>query len=151
MCHVISDVLPNDRYFALEQRCATLQKTMHEKSQLLKDTIENEGRIPKDVLLALRTQGFYGLNGEVEFGGEALSVTETTRLLEELASIDLSLSETVAGPLTLGYSAIQIFGNDDQVSFPGSNLGLYKMLENCHKFILYIKSCSIRKGIRMLH
>ena len=135
MCRVISDVLPNDRYFALEQRCATLQKTMHEKSQLLKDTIENEGRIPKDVLLALRTQGFYGLNGEVEFGGEALSVTETTRLLEELASIDLSLSETVAGPLTLGYSAIQIFGNDDQVSFPGSNLGLYKMLENCHKFM----------------
>ena len=115
MCHVISDVLPNDRYFALEQRCATLQTTMHEKRQLLNDTIKNEGRIPKDVLLALRTQGFYGLNADVEFGGEELSVTETTRLLEELASIDLSLSETVAGPLTLGYSAIQIFGNDDQV------------------------------------
>ena len=88
---------------------------MLEKRQLLKDTIDSEGRIPKDVLLALRSQGFYGLHAKAEDGGEGLSTTETTRLLEELASIDLSLSEAVATPLTLGYSAIQMFGTDDQV------------------------------------
>jgi alkylation response protein AidB-like acyl-CoA dehydrogenase len=107
--------LPNDRYFSLERRIETLNKTMFEKRQLLQDTIDNEGRIPKDVLFALRSQGFYGIASKAEHGGEGLTVTETTRLLEELALIDLSLSETIAGPVTLGLSAIQRFGTAEQV------------------------------------
>ena len=75
----------------------------------------SEGRIPKDILLLLRSQGFYGFRSTVEDGGEGLTVTEATRLFEELASIDLSLSETVAVPATFGYRAIELFGSDEQV------------------------------------
>ena len=108
-------MLTNDRYFALEKRCVKLHATIAEKLPILEETIQTEGRIPKDVLLSLRSQGFYGLGASVEHGGEGLTVTETIRLLEELASIDLSLSETVAVPATLGYRAIELFGTDDQV------------------------------------
>ncbi len=110
------DVLPNDRYYALDKRCTKLNQSILEKKDLLQETIKSEGRIPKDILLSLRSQGFYGLRSKVEDGGEGLTVTEATRLFEELASIDLSLSETIAVPATLGYRAIELFGSDEQVS-----------------------------------
>jgi len=109
------DVLPNDRYYALDKRCTKLNQSMIEKKDLLQETIKCEGTIPKDILLLLRSQGFYGLRSKVEDGGECLTVTEATRLIEELASIDLSLSETVAVPATFGYRAIELFGSDEQV------------------------------------
>lgn len=102
------DVLTNDRYFALEKRVKKLGKLVEEKSEVLEGSINNEGRISKDFLLGLRGQGFYGLDAPVELGGEGLTVTETVRLLEELAAVDLSLAETVAVPLTMGYSAIEV-------------------------------------------
>ncbi len=111
------DVLTNDRYFALDKRCDKLHATIAEKVSLLEEAIQTEGRIPKDILLPLRSQGFYGLGASVEHGGEGLTVTETVRLLEELASVDLSLSETVAVPATLGYRAIELYGTEDQVGY----------------------------------
>ena len=102
------DVLTNDRYFSLEKRVKKLGKLVEEKGETLEDSINSEGRIPKDFLLALRSQGFYGLDAPSELGGEGLCVTETVRLLEELAAVNLSLAETVAVPLTMGYSGIQV-------------------------------------------
>ena len=55
------DVLPKDRYHSLEERCQRAKQTLHTKRDLV-DSIEQEGRVPKDLLLALRSQGFYGLN-----------------------------------------------------------------------------------------
>lgn len=111
------DVLPNDRYFDLEERCTRLHKTLKENAETLETSIREEGRVPKTILLALRSQGFYGLNSKVEDGGEGLSVTETARLLEELSTFDLSVSESVAIPLTMGYKAIELFGTDTQKNF----------------------------------
>lgn len=86
-----------------------MAKLVEEKGEALEGSINSEGRIPKDFLLGLRSQGFYGLEAPAELGGEGLTVTETVRLLEELAAVDLSLAETVAVPLTMGYSGIQVF------------------------------------------
>ncbi len=102
-------MLTNDRYFGLEKRLHNLKNLIEEKGKILEDSINADGRIPKDVLLGLRSQGFYGLAATTEEGGEGLTMTETVRLLEELAAVDLSLSETVAIPLTMGYSGIQVY------------------------------------------
>lgn len=101
-------MLTNDRYFALEKRVNKLRKLIDEEADILEDSINRDGRIPRGVLLGLRSQGFYGLDAPTADGGEGLTVTETIRLQEELAAVDLSLSETVAVPLTMGYSAIQV-------------------------------------------
>ena len=43
--------------------------------------------------MALRSYGLFGLRGQISENGENLSVTESLRLLEEVANSDLNLSK----------------------------------------------------------
>ena len=106
------DVIDNDSYYDMFNRCSKVKDTLNEKKDLV-DSIDNEGRVSKDLLLALKSQGFYALNVPENEGGEGLSVTESLRLIEEL-SVNLSLSENIITPATLGYKALQLFGTDSQ-------------------------------------
>ena len=105
------DVLPKDRYEDLERRCQKARETFQSKRDLV-DKIDQEKRVPKDLLMALRSQGFYGLNVPKEDGGQGLSMTESCRLMEEL-SVDMSLSETVSSAANIGYKSIQLYGSED--------------------------------------
>ena len=91
-----------------------MQDIIKERQSLI-DSIDIDGKVSKDLLLALRSQGYYGLNVAEAEGGEGLSMTETLRLFEEL-SVDLSLSESIITPVTLGYKAIQLCGSEVQKS-----------------------------------
>ena len=108
------DVINNDSYNDMFKRCTKVQDTLKEKKNLV-DNIDIDGKVSKDLLLALRSQGFYALNVPDTEGGEGLSMTESLRLIEEL-SVDLSLSENIITPATLGYKAIQLFGSEIQKS-----------------------------------
>jgi len=108
------DVINNDSYNDMFKRCTKVQDILKEKKNLV-DNIDIEGKVSKDLLLALRSQGFYALNVTDAEGGEGLSMTESLRMIEEL-SVDLSLSENIIAPATLGYKAIQLFGSDVQKS-----------------------------------
>ena len=55
------DVLPKDRHLGLEERVRNARQTLRGKQEAV-DAIAAEGKVPKDLLLALRSQGFYGLN-----------------------------------------------------------------------------------------
>jgi len=104
------DVLQKDRHQSLANRCLKAAESLREKRDLV-DKIGTEKRVPKDILLALRSQGFYGLNVPVENGGEGLGLTETCRVMEEL-SVDMNLSETIASAANIGYKALQLFGSE---------------------------------------
>ena len=106
------DVINNDAYHDIFTKCAKVKDTLEEKKGLI-DSIDKNGKVSKDLLYALRSQGFYGLNVPEKDGGEGLSMTETLRMIEEL-SVNLSLSESIVTPLTMGYKAIQLFGTEEQ-------------------------------------
>ena len=108
------DVINNDAYYDMFRRCKKVQEILKEKKNLV-DNIDIDRKVSKDLLLALRSQGYYALNVAEAEGGEGLSMTESLRLIEEL-SVDLSLSENIITPATLGYKAIQLFGSDVQKS-----------------------------------
>ena len=112
--HILSypDVINNETYYDLFDRCNKTQNILEQKKDLI-ENIDREGKVSKDILLALRSQGFYGLSVPKKDGGEGLSVTETLRLVEEL-SVNLSLSESVITAATLGYKAVQLFGTEKQ-------------------------------------
>jgi len=107
-------VINNDAYEDMFKRCTKVRDTLKEKINLV-ENIDSDRKVSKDLLLALRSQGFYALNVAEAEGGEGLSMTESLRLFEEL-SVDLSLSENIITPVTLGYKAIQLFGSDRQKS-----------------------------------
>ena len=104
------DVLNNDAYHDMFKRCSKVQEILKEKKNLV-DSIDSDGKVSKDLLLSLRSQGYYALNIPENEGGEGLSMTETLRLIEEL-SVDLSLSETIITPITVGYKALQLHGSE---------------------------------------
>ena len=108
------DVINNDAYHDIFKRCAKVKDTLNEKKELV-DSIDNNGKVSKDILLALRSQGFYGLHVPEKDGGEGLSLTETLCMIEEL-SVNLSLSESIVTPLTLGYKALELYGTEEQKS-----------------------------------
>ena len=105
-------MINNDAYHDIFAKCAKVKDTLEEKKELI-DSIDQNGKVSKDLLYALRSQGFYGLNVPEKDGGEGLSMTETLSMIEEL-SVNLSLSESIVTPLTLGYKAIQLFGTEEQ-------------------------------------
>lgn len=88
------DVLTNDRYFSTEERLLKVRKTFADKSELVQ-SITKDHKVSKDLLLALRSQGFFGLRGPRSHGGEDLSLTESLRLIEEVASANLSMSNII--------------------------------------------------------
>ena len=108
------DVINNEAYDDMFQRCSSVKNILKEKKELL-DSIDSDGKVSKDLLFSLRSQGFYGLDIPEDEGGEGLSLTEKLRLIEEL-SVNLSLSESIVTPATLGYKAIQLYGKDNQKS-----------------------------------
>ena len=108
------DVINNDAYHDIFQRCGKVRNTLKDKKDLV-DSIDSNGKVSKDLLLALRSQGFYGLYVPEKDGGEGLSLTESLCMIEEL-SVNLSLSESIVTPLTLGYKALELYGTEQQKS-----------------------------------
>src|SRR4051794_20022736 len=54
-------------------------------------------RVPPSLVLDFAEQGLFGLNLPRLYGGLELSATDTMRVLEQLAAIDLTLAEFVVG------------------------------------------------------
>ncbi len=105
-----ADVIENDRYHALQARCDKIRELLQEKKDLV-DAIDVEEKISKDILLPLRNLGAYGLQCDKTLGGQGLSMTETMKVLEEF-SVNMSLSEAMAIPNTVGLMPIVKFGSE---------------------------------------
>jgi acyl-CoA dehydrogenase family protein 9 len=66
------------------------------------------------VLQGLRDLGAFGLTIPQEYGGRGLSATASSRVVQELASVDASVAVTVAAHLSLGAAGVLLFGTDAQ-------------------------------------
>ena len=92
-------------------RCSEIKTRMDSRRDLI-DSIDEKG-IPPEILEDLRELRLYGLLTGQESGGQGMSMTETSRLLEELSEANLSLAESVSVSNTLGVRALEKFGSDE--------------------------------------
>lgn len=76
--------------------------------------IDQEARIPQEVLDSLRARGMFGLAIPTRFGGRGLSTSSWTRVLEELARIDSSVAVMVGTHVSLGTQGLLLFGSEEQ-------------------------------------
>ena len=89
------NVLTNDRYHHLESKIIEMRTTFSDNKDLI-DRIGIDNRISKNIQLSLRSQGLFGLRGLPNHGGEGYGMTESLRLMEEVAYHDLNLSNIIA-------------------------------------------------------
>jgi len=76
--------------------------------------IDQEGKIPKDVLRAVGEMGLFGLQIPERFGGIGLSQMGYGRVFEEIGAIDSSLAVTLGAHQSIGLKGLLLFGNDEQ-------------------------------------
>jgi acyl-CoA dehydrogenase family protein 9 len=76
--------------------------------------IDDEGRIPKEVLAGLAGLSLFGLSVPTAYGGLGLSYSAAGRVLQEVAGLDASIALTLESHLSLCCRAINLFGTEEQ-------------------------------------
>jgi acyl-CoA dehydrogenase family protein 9 len=75
--------------------------------------IDRDGAIPSEDLDALAEAGAFGLLVPKEYGGRGFGLTGYARIVQEIASVDMSLALTVNAHESLGVTALLLFGTDE--------------------------------------
>jgi acyl-CoA dehydrogenase family protein 9 len=76
--------------------------------------IDEEARLPPEVLAGMKELGLFGLAIPEEHGGLGLSVTAYARAMQELAAVDGSIAVTLGGHQSIGCKGVVLYGNDEQ-------------------------------------
>lgn len=76
--------------------------------------IDEEQRIPDDVLTGMKQLGLFGMAVPTEYGGIGLSTSAFARVMEEVASRDASLAVTLGAHQAIGLMGILLFGTEAQ-------------------------------------
>ena len=106
------DVLPNDRYHHLEQKILDIRGSLSQRKDLLQ-LIVTDKSISKDILLSLRSHGLFGLRGAVEDGGQGYSLTESLRIIEEIAAKNIDLSNVIVNSSWYAGQMLSLFGSEE--------------------------------------
>ena len=106
------DILPNDRYFNLEGKTQEIRECLLERKELV-SAIDTDHKVSKDILLALRSKGLFGLRGSSQFGGEGYSVSESLRCLEEVAAANLNISNIIVNSSWYAATFLRLFGSEE--------------------------------------
>ena len=106
------DILPNDRYYNLEDKILEIRECLLDRKDLV-NAIDTEHKVSKDILLALRSKGLFGLRGSPKYGGEGLCVTESLRCLEEVAAANLNISNIIVNSSWYAASFLRIYGSEE--------------------------------------
>ncbi len=75
--------------------------------------IDREQRVPDDVLQGLKDLGLFGMLVPQAHGGAGLTQTGYARVLQELGSLDSSITVTVAAHQSIGMKGLLLFGSDE--------------------------------------
>lgn len=84
------------------------------KDQIDPKKIDQEGKISKELLLALGELGIFGLLIPEKFGGLGLSQFAYARVFEEMGAIDGSLATTLGAHMSIGLKGLLLYGTEDQ-------------------------------------
>jgi acyl-CoA dehydrogenase family protein 9 len=76
--------------------------------------IEEEKRMPDDVLQKFREMGLFGLIIPEQYGGFGFSNTSYVQILAALSIVDSSITATIAAHQSIGLKALLMFGSDEQ-------------------------------------
>ncbi len=76
--------------------------------------IDEEAKIPEEVINQLKELGFFGMNIPEEYGGFGLSNSGYVRMLEAISSKDPSIALTLGAHQSIGLKALLLYGSDEQ-------------------------------------
>jgi len=77
-------------------------------------SIEQAGSIPPEMLIKMGEQGFFGLTVPKVYGGQGLGLADCMRIVEAVASIDLSVALVFLAHLFIGIKGIELYGTEAQ-------------------------------------
>ena len=80
----------------------------------------DSGIVDRELLYGLRGLGVNGLEGDVAYGGEGLSMTEAMKVLEEF-SVNMALSEAVTVANTIAVAPLARYATSTTPSSKHSN------------------------------
>jgi acyl-CoA dehydrogenase family protein 9 len=78
------------------------------------EQIDEEGKIPDEVLDGLKELGFMGLNVPEEYEGFGLSGTAYTKMFEMFGGVNPSLAIMLGAHQSIGYKGLLMYGNEEQ-------------------------------------
>jgi len=76
--------------------------------------LEQEGTVPRELLIKLGAIGFFGLTVPAAYGGVGLNLRQYLKVVEEIASRDLALAILSLAHLSIGIKGILLFGTEAQ-------------------------------------
>jgi acyl-CoA dehydrogenase family protein 9 len=76
--------------------------------------IDEEARIPREVMQGLRALGVFGVVVPEEYGGSGLNTASFCRVMQEIAGIDSSVALTVGAHQTVGLRGLLLYGTEEQ-------------------------------------
>ena len=76
--------------------------------------IEEEGRIPGEILQEMRKKGFFGISLAETYGGLGVGLIDCIRFVEEISALDLSSAVVFLAHLFIGIKGIELFGTEKQ-------------------------------------
>jgi acyl-CoA dehydrogenase family protein 9 len=104
--------------FRMPSESETLQTLMQAYRNLLKNypvqKIEEEGRIPEEMLREMGKAGFFGISVSRTYGGLGVNLLEYIRFVEEIAAADMSCALVFLAHLFIGIKGIELFGTEEQ-------------------------------------
>ncbi len=115
--HILSEkILPYPPLKKEEQELVVMTVDTIEKwgKSVTVGRIEEEKRIPLDILNQLKEMGAFGLVIPEQYGGFGLSTAGYVQVLTALGNVDTSLTATVGAHQSIGLKALLLFGNEQQ-------------------------------------
>jgi acyl-CoA dehydrogenase len=98
----------------LAQLLGTIQRFVRERLVPNERRLEEEDRVPEEIVREMREIGLFGLSTPVEYGGLGLSLEDEVRVNFELGQTSLAFRSMIATNNGIGSQAILIDGTDEQ-------------------------------------
>jgi acyl-CoA dehydrogenase len=98
----------------LDQLLKTVRRFVKERLVPNEKRLEEEDRVPPEIIDEMRTLGLFGMSTPAEYGGLGLSMEDEVRTNFELGQTSLAFRSLIATNNGIGSQAILLDGTDDQ-------------------------------------
>ncbi|MGZ6292121.1 MAG: acyl-CoA dehydrogenase family protein, partial [Syntrophales bacterium] len=95
-----------------------IQSLLQSYREMFKDhspqKIEEEGRVPEEMLQEMRKKGFFGISLPETYGGLSVGLVDSIRFVEEISVLDLASAVVFLAHLFIGIKGIELYGTEEQ-------------------------------------
>ena len=95
-----------------------IQSLLQSYREMFKDhspqKIEEEGRVPEEMLQEMRKKGFFGISLDETYGGSGVGLVDCIRFVEEISALDLASAVVFLAHLFIGIKGIELYGTEKQ-------------------------------------